>query len=116
MEKEPSGAKMAERTRKVKDQVKSILEEFPSTRGNDTLLIYRLLRRFYPHIKITFTTFEQLFYIPAFETMRRRRQELQAEFPELRPTERTMRKRLRREKAFHNMFGRGLTLEDYIGD
>lgn len=111
--KNPTGAMMVERTYRVRDRVREILQEFPSSRGNDTLLIYRYLRRFHPEVRITFTAFEAMMRVPAFETIRRRRQELQVEEPELRPTLRTMRKRYRREKAMRHDFGKGMTLEDY---
>lgn len=116
--KNPSGAKMLKRTEKVKDRVRRILLQFPATKGDDTLLTYRYLREFHPQVRLTFAQFEALLYIPAFETIRRRRQELQAEVPDLRPTERVIRKRKRNEEATHNYYGKkmDLTLTDFNGD
>lgn len=154
MRDNPSGAKMLERTIKVKSQVKDILETYPATKGSDMLVIYRWLRRYYPHIQIKPTEFKELFLIPSFETVRRRRQELQHEqrerirtmlfqrHPEynalrlseeldrtlngaldefgevnIQPTNRTRRKRARRETAFRDNFGRGeVTLADFESD
>jgi len=117
----PSGAKMVERTETVKARVREILRTHPDARGDDRILAWLYCRQFCG-IKIKFNDFQALRAAPAFETITRRRRELQAKdgngnplHPELCPTERTLEKRERREEAFHNMFGRGTTLADFIG-
>jgi hypothetical protein len=119
-DKYPTGAKMIQRTIKVKDRVKEILLDYPSTKGNDTLLIYRYLRRFHPNVKLTANQFKEMLRIPSFETVRRRRQEWQGKneegqplYPELCPTERVTRKRKIRAEAMSHDHGRGLTLKDF---
>ena len=112
--KHPSGALMVARAEKVKARVERILREFPSARGDDTLMIFRYLSRYHPECRLSFKQFKSLLFIPAFETMSRRRRELQNEHLELRPTERVIRKRARNEHAHHSYYGTGnMTLQDY---
>jgi hypothetical protein len=111
-DKQPSGATMAKRTIRVKDEVKQILEQHPTTRGDDRILAWRYYR-YFSGIRISFKDFASLRSAPAFETISRRRRELQNEQPELRPTERVKFKRFRRQAAFRAMFGSGLKLNDF---
>jgi hypothetical protein len=105
--KNPSGAAIFLKTAKVKDNVKTIYLEYPSTRGDDRLLIKRYLDRFCPQVRLTAKQFELLRTIPSFETIRRRGQELRAEIPSLQPTERVKQKRYRRSEAFRHYYGDG---------
>jgi len=111
--KHPSGATMIARTIRVKDKVKDILKTWPSTRGDDVLLVYRYLRRYHPDVRLSAAQFEALLFIPSFETITRRRREVQIEYPDLRPTDRVTGKRKRNERATSNYYGKGLTLADY---
>jgi len=70
---------MVARAEKVKARVEKILRDYPPARGDDTLMIYKYLCRYHPEVKFKFEQFEALLFIPAFETMRRRRAELHAE-------------------------------------
>jgi hypothetical protein len=106
---------MFERTRRVKDMVREIYEDYPSTRGDDRLLIKRVLDRFFPQVKLTPIMFEALRSIPSFESIRRRSQELRVEHPEYQPTERVKQKRIRRASAFRNYYGTGkLKITDWM--
>lgn len=100
----PSGAEMFNKTAKVKDNVIEIYTIFPSTRGDDRLLIKRYLDRFCPQVRLTAKQFELLRTIPSFETIRRRGQEVRHDFPIYQPTKRVQRKRYRREKAFREYY------------
>ena len=100
----PSGAEMFNKTAKVKDNVKEIYQIFPSTRGDDRLLIKRYLDRFCPRVRLSAKQFELLRTIPSFETIRRRGQELRVQYPDLQPTKRTQKKRYRREQAFRQYY------------
>lgn len=103
-DKYPSGEKMLARTEKVKDRVKEIYIIFPSTRGDDRLLIKRYLDRFCPQVRLSAKQFELLRTIPSFETIRRRGQELRAQYSDLQPTKRVQHKRYRREIAFQHYY------------
>jgi hypothetical protein len=100
----PSGSEMFAKTVKVKDNVKEIYIIFPSTRGDDRLLIKRYLDRFCPQVRLTARQFEFLRSIPSFETIRRRGQELRHDNPEYQPTKRTRGKRARRAEAFREYY------------
>ena len=102
-----TGAAMFLKTATVKAHVKEVYLDYPSTRGDDRLLIWRYLRRFHPNIRLTFKQFDELRSIPSFETIRRRGQELRAEIPALQPKERTQQKRYRRSEAFRHYYGDG---------
>ena len=77
----PSGADMFLKTGIVKENVKAIYKDYPSTRGDDRLLIWRYLRRHCPQVRLTFAQFDALRSIPSFESIRRRVQELRKEIP-----------------------------------
>ena len=111
-DKYPSGAKMVKRTVRVKDEVEQILREYPQARGDDRVLAWRYYRQF-SGIRISFQNFNALRRAPAFETISRRRRELQNEHPELEASERVQHKRYRREKAFIDIFTNGLKLADF---
>ena len=111
----PSGALMVSRKVRIKDKVKAILEDYPSTRGDDRLLQYRFLEKYSP-VKLAFHEFEELRRLFSPETLPRRRRELQKEFPELRPLKRTTAKRERAENAERNYYGNGMTLADYANE
>lgn len=123
----PSGATMVLRTEKVKDRVKHILTMFPQTKGDDLQLMWRYYQLYTP-IRIKFSTFKELLMCPSPETIRRRRQEIQA--PERKAVEngeikledtnylprgKTIVKRQDYRQAMKNYYGKGLTLADYIG-
>jgi hypothetical protein len=86
----PSGELMLSRNLKHYEQVKSILPEFPSTRGDDTELWITMIRKYYWRwvritqekkggaLTIVFPERKNLYYMPSMESARRRRQELQA--------------------------------------
>lgn len=125
--KHPTGACMVARTLKVKDQARAILEQWPQARGNDSIGIFRWLRRYYPELRISFTQFEVLLRTPTFETYRRRAQELRhdcqarhdsgetEQYGEgcICASERVKKKRFIRAVAFKHHFGNGqLTIND----
>lgn len=112
--KYPSGELMLSRTVKVKDRVKEIYMDYPSTRGDERLLVKRYLDRFCPQVRLTASQFELLRTIPSFETIRRRGQELRRENPGLQPTKRVQHKRYRREIAIREYY-RETHIVDYLG-
>jgi len=110
---------MLERTETVKARVREILQLYPDARGDDRILAWRYCLRFCG-IRIKFRDFAQLRAAPSFETITRRRRELQGKDgngdplnPELCPTERTLQKRERREEALSHHYGAGTTLIDF---
>ena len=135
--KNPTGAQMIERTRRMKDMVQSALEDYPPCRGDDMLLYIYVLRKNYwrlvristanGSLSLDFGSFENVMKIPSFESARRRRQEIfenirhQIERGEiassrLLPTERVRHKRHLNESAHRHEFGIQQRLEpsDYI--
>lgn len=75
----------------TQDRVEAILENFPETRDNDNLLYYHVVASVHKGIErhtveYFFTRFNSL-DVPAFETVRRTRQKLQAACPWLRANE-----------------------------
>lgn len=110
----PSGETMLARGIKVKDRVKEIYIIFPSTRGDDRLLIKRYLDRFCPQVRLTAKQFELLRTIPSFETIRRRGQELRHDNSEYQPTKRTRRKRERLNEAYRQYY-HDTVIADWIG-
>jgi hypothetical protein len=80
--------------RKVRDRVKFILENYPSTRGNDTELQFRYYRIFEPWLGFKIKNFEALLNATSMETIRRRREEFNAKGEYL-PTDKTIRRRRR---------------------
>ena len=88
--------------KRVKDRVRYILEEFPSAKGNDMLLIWRYYQTFESdRIRISFTEFKDLMRATSMETIRRTRQRIQ-EAGEYLPTDRTILKRRRREEIIRS--------------
>jgi hypothetical protein len=93
--KTPTGEEMIKRNRKHREQVESILPNFPPTRGDDLELWVTVLRKFYwkqvdiyqapkgGALTIKFHKRENLYSIPCMESIRRRRQEIQHEQKEL---------------------------------
>lgn len=78
----------------IEKRVKSILEQYPQARGDDVLLQWRYLRDFTP-VRLSFSTFKQLLFIPSPESITRARRKIQAQEGNihLRPTKRVRHKR-----------------------
>lgn len=111
----PTGSDMLNAYTKIEDRVKHILEIRPACKGNDKLLIYYYLKFYAPFIKLSFKKIEQLIdYCPAFESITRSRRHVQELNPELKPTERTQKKRFKREVAMHDYFSNSNSLNNYI--
>lgn len=123
----PSGAEMWAKTDNVKAHVLQLLQSVPGTRGDDRLLEY------YHRVRYEgWTPWRPLSNNAAIEMVRnwvsaesiiRRRAEIQNEKnpdgswknPELRPKERTQRKRGAREEAATNYYGvGGYRLTDFV--
>lgn len=84
--------------RKVRDRVEYLLEKYPSTRGDDRILLYRYYKTFEPEMmQIKFKAFSNMLRATNPETIRRRRQEWNQEGKYL-PTKKTRIKRARREE------------------
>lgn len=94
--------------------VKMILDQDEKTRNSDSYLYFRILgilgerkgidiyEMSIPHFLLNMKDFG----FPGFETVRRTRQKIQADFPELAGTEKIMAMRAEREKEFRE-FARG---------
>ena len=90
--------------KKLEPIVKSILEEYEETRGDDFLLVAEVYYKLIPEVsKYSFFTVMQghkLLNLPYFESIRRTRQKLQAENEHLRPSEGKRVARLKEEKEY----------------
>lgn len=91
-----------------KARVKYILEQYPQATGDDRILQWRYLKVFYPKVRITYKQFSDLRKMPAPETLSRCRRLLQADNPDLRPTDKTVRKRRARAHTFKSVLGEGI--------
>jgi hypothetical protein len=81
----------------VKHKVRFILEKYPSSKGDDVILLFYYYKHFGNGVNFKFKDFKQLLSMTSPESIRRTRQKIQ-EAGELLPTERTVRKRRRREE------------------
>ena len=114
----PTATQMLQSYKTIEQKVEYILEKHPTTRGDDTLLIFRFLKEFYPQVTLKFKDFKALLTIPAFDSIRRARQALTSleggKRQDLRPTKRVQKKRERKRQALRNYFGlRNATLDEY---
>lgn len=83
----PTAEQMRNRTERVYDRVKYVLEHFPQTRGDHLLCWIVVLRKYYNKLvkidtengklTLSFKTYDCVFMVPAPETVRRRCQEIQ---------------------------------------
>ena len=88
--------------------VKRLLAEQAATRGNDNLLILKVLEEYAAHYgvdleEVSIVTFLHQYAgaeFPAFETIRRSRQKVQHQYPELRPNETVQKFRAEQEKQY----------------
>ena len=100
---------------KIKELVKKLLSEKPELRANDDLLYLEVLKKVHPYwsnARITtdienisigeFFTMRKSAKLPNFESVRRSRQKVQEEHPELKPCERVQESRKRQEEKFYN--------------
>lgn len=113
IKKQPSGEKMLRNRPTIESRVKQILIDYPPTKGDDLLLVYRYWQR-HANIKISFRNFKDLFYAPSTETICRSRRRVQAKDPSLKPTKRVVRKREINEEAHVNYHSGGLKLTDFV--
>lgn len=86
---------MIRRIKNTEKLVKKILTDNKKTRGNDDLLYLEVINS----MNMASHTFDYIFRyrselgIPPFETVRRSRQKIQAEYPELKPSKAVQDKR-----------------------
>lgn len=78
--------------KKVIDNVRELLLEYPETRGDDMLLLIYYWTKIEKHVVI-----RDLKYATSAETIRRVRQKLQADNENLKPDDETQRRRIYRE-------------------
>ena len=95
--------------KQVKKIVKNILIEYPQTRNSDNLLYLTVIEtigkgNIEKPISEILLNLEEL-GLPCFETVRRTRQKLQAEFPELQACDKVQDFRTAREEEFRKEFG-----------
>lgn len=95
---------------KMEDVVRDILSWNPNTRDDDFILIYEVYRKINPLVlKLSFGEIllcHNHFGLPSFESIRRSRQKVQQNNPNLRATENTRRVRNKNEdyyKFFNKM-------------
>lgn len=94
--------------------VKRLLVEQPETRGNDNLMIQKVLEVYAEHYGVdleetSIVTFLHQYAgaeFPAFESIRRSRQKVQQQYPELRADE-TVQKYRAEQEAQYREFARG---------
>ena len=89
--------------------VKNILTDYPQTRNSDNALYIKVVAAINPQANgrpfaNVLSSLEEL-GLPCFETVRRTRQKLQAEFPELRACDEVQDFRTAREEEFRKEFG-----------
>jgi hypothetical protein len=88
-------AKTIAKIRVVRERVRYVLEHYPSTKGNDRELMFRYYRIFEPWTGFRVRDFDALLSMTNPETIRRRRQELNAKGEYLpRDGKRAKRKRI----------------------
>ena len=97
--------------KRISSLVKDILTENAETRNSDMLLYLKVCQRImpivtempFPHVLMFYKTYN----LPCFETVRRSRQRIQAENPELAGDEKVRRKRKEREAEFREFAREG---------
>lgn len=93
----------------VRKIVKGILEECPKSRNSDNVLYAKVVEKLNkgalekPFVEVLFSL-EEL-GLPCFETVRRTRQKLQADFPDLQACDAVQDFRTEREEEFRKEFG-----------
>ena len=100
---------MKKEFKQVKNVVKTILTEYPQTRNSDNLLYLTVIETIgkgnvEKPISEILLNLEEL-GLPCFETVRRTRQKLQVEFPELQACDIVQDFRAEREEEFRKEFG-----------
>lgn len=100
---------MEKEFKQVRKLVKSILTDYPQTRNSDTALYIKIVSQINPQANdrpfaMVMSSLEEL-GLPCFETVRRTRQKLQAEFPELQACDEVQDFRTEREEEFRKEFG-----------
>lgn len=96
--------------KRISNLVKEQLTDCPETRDNDMLLYYRVCDKIDSGalmlpFGMVIVNLKQ-YKLPAFETVRRTRQKLQAEYPQLRGTKSTCENRTKLEGVYRN-YARG---------
>lgn len=100
---------MKKEFKQVKHIVKTILTEYPQTRNSDNLLYLTVIEtigkgNIDKPISEVLLNLEEL-GLPCFETVRRTRQKLQAELPELQACDKVYDYRCEREEEYRKEFG-----------
>lgn len=110
----PTGAQMVKNKPRIEDLVKDLLIKHPQARGDDMILLWQFYRQF-SGIRIKFGQFKSLLMAPAAESITRARRKVQTEHPNLKPTQRVVRKRKVNEEACRDYYGQGiLSLDHYM--
>ena len=90
----------------VKEMVEKLLKENLILRGDDDLLFCEICRQIKPETQsmsvCEFFLMRKKMGLPSFESVRRSRQKVQEEHPELKPCERVQESRKRQEEKFYN--------------
>ena len=90
----------------VKKMVEKLLKENLILRGDDDLLFCEICRQIKPETQLMsvceFFLMRKKMGLPSFESVRRSRQKVQEEHPELKLCERVQESRKRQEEKFYN--------------
>lgn len=77
----------------IEKRLEAIMEEVHQTRGDDVLLTFHYLRRYVPHVRLSYANFKDLLFCISFESLSRCRRRVQKKRPDLLPTKRVIHKR-----------------------
>jgi hypothetical protein len=91
-------AKLRAELRLVKTQVDWVLEHFPSSRNSDFILSLIYYRNFYG-LPFPYVEYEAIKELPQLESIRRVRQKIQNEEKRWLPTDETVLRRRKKQKA-----------------
>ena len=99
---------MAANLLRVSNMVKQILWDYPETRGNDNLLILKVMEEYANYYGMCLDDVSIVSFLndfagcefPGFETIRRSRQKMQETYPELKPNEVVQKFRKEQEQQY----------------
>lgn len=90
---------------KVEELVEKVLREYPDSRNDNFILIYRVYREINEDLVLRELFFQVMLYhkeyeLPSFESITRARRKLQNKYPELKPTKEVQELRDKEEMTF----------------
>lgn len=85
---------------RIKDMVEQTLRDVPATRNSDKMLLIAVYRHLGVDVTRSFASVISDNTLPSFETIRRTRQKLQEQHPELAPSDRIKKERQIKQQEF----------------